>query len=85
VVVWAIASTEAESQVAAFAEYFDLDLPVLMDADGSVHAKYNMPMAFPTGAYPQEWLIDTEGKIHSWSNRFDADVVISSIEALLEE
>ena len=83
--MWAIASREAETQVEAFVDYLDLDLPVLYDGDGSVHAKYNMPMAFPTGAYPQQWIIDTEGKIHSWANRFDADVVTATLDDLLEE
>ncbi len=83
--VWAIASREDEALVRAWAEDLDLDLPVLLDTDGAAIGQYNMTMAFPTGAYPQEWLIDREGKIAYVANRYQADSLIAAIEDALEE
>ena len=38
--VWAIASREREEAVRDWAETFDIDIPVLLDGDGSVAALY---------------------------------------------
>ena len=78
--VWAIASRESEGTVRAWAEALDLSLPVLLDSDGSAISQYDMAMAFPTGAYPQEWLIDSSGKIAYLSNRYQVDTLKAAIE-----
>lgn len=62
---------------------FDVTLPVLLDRDGSVTALYQQTMAFPTGAYPQEWLIGADGVIEYYANRFEVDALREVIEAEL--
>lgn len=62
---------------------FDVTLPVLLDRDGSVTALYQQTMAFPTGAYPQEWLIGADGVIAYYANRFEVDALREVIEAEL--
>jgi peroxiredoxin len=85
VVVWGIATRESAEEVREWAELFDIDIPLLLDADGAVSALYQGTMAFPTGAYPQEWLIGTDGVILHYANEFEVDVLIALIEAELAE
>lgn len=58
-------------------------MPILSDADGSVSDDYRMTMAYPTAAYPQQWLIDDEGQIVFFTNRYDHDALVEKIEAIL--
>jgi peroxiredoxin len=58
-------------------------LPVLLDSDGAVISSYPQTSAFPTAAYPQEWIIDPDGNIAYVSNIFDQDEVIAVIERYL--
>ena len=67
----------------SWAESFGITLPVLLDLDGSVSAQYEGTMAFPTGAYPQEWLIGTDGVIEYYSNEYEYDTLVDLIEAEL--
>lgn len=69
--------------MARWVDAFDIDLPVLLDRDGSVTALYQQTMAFPTGAYPQEWLVGTDGVIEYYANRFEVDALREAIEAEL--
>ncbi len=78
--VWAIASNESEDTVRAWAEALELSVPVLLDADGSAMRQYTMASAFPTAAYPQEWLIDGEGKVAYVANRYHVDTLQAAIE-----
>lgn len=78
--VWAISTRESEAQVQRWAETFDITLPVLLDSDGSVTEDYQQTMAFPTGAYPQEWLIGTDGVIEYYSNELEYDALVEIIE-----
>lgn len=82
--MWAIASNEPDEQVQRWVDAFDITLPVLLDADGSVKALYETTMAFPTGAYPQEFLIDADGTIVYYANELEHDALVSVIEAELE-
>jgi hypothetical protein len=41
-------------------------------------------MAFPTGAFPQEWLIDEDGIIVYYGNEYEYDALVEVIEAELE-
>lgn len=78
--VWAIATMESEEQVRRWRDAFDITLPILLDTDGSVTAQYEQTMAFPTGAYPQEWLIGTDGVIEYYSNELEYDALVEIIE-----
>jgi hypothetical protein len=48
-----------------------------------VISSYPQTSAFPTAAYPQEWIIDPDGNIAYVSNIFDQDEVIAVIERYL--
>ena len=81
--MWAIASNESREQVQRWVDAFDITLPVLLDVDGSVADLFETSMAFPTGAYPQEWLIGTDGVIEYYSNELEYDALVAIIEAEL--
>ena len=70
-------------KVQQWVDLFDITLPVLLDIDRSVTADYEQTMAFPTGAYPQEWLIGTDGVIEYYSNELEYDELVTVIEAEL--
>ncbi len=81
--VWAITTRENAETVQRWADAFDITLPILLDSDGSVTQDYEQTMAFPTGAYPQEWLIGTDGVIEYYSNELEIDELTELIEAEL--
>ena len=70
--------------VSAFVESLGLTFPVLLDTDGSVNEQYASQMAFPTAAYPQDWVIGTDGVIVYANNTFEADEMIQAIERELD-
>ena len=78
--VWAIATREDEDGVRRWAEAYGITLPVLLDTDGAVTALYEQTMAFPTGAYPQEWLIGTDGTIEYYANELELDALVALVE-----
>lgn len=81
--VWAITTRENAETIQRWADAFDITLPILLDSDGSVTQDYEQTMAFPTGAYPQEWLIGTDGVIEYYSNELEIDELTELIEAEL--
>lgn len=62
-----------------------LTYPVLLDENGSVIAQYSQQMAFPTGAYPQDWVIGRDGTIVYANNRFELAELINAVERALAE
>lgn len=83
--VWGIASREDEQTVATYAEQLGLTYPILLDRDGSVGEVYQQYMPFPTAAYPQDWIVDAEGRIVYVNNAFDLDALEAALERSLEE
>lgn len=81
--VWAIASREDEGTLRAWRDAFDIETPILIDRDGAVAALYQGTMAFPTGAYPQEWLVGTDGIIEYYANEYEYEALAAVIEAEL--
>ena len=65
-----------------FAEQYGITFPLLIDNKG-VHDQYNQEMAFPTAAYPQDWVIGTDGTIIYVNNGFELDAMLSAIESQL--
>ena len=82
--MWAIATFEGAEGVQRWVDAFGITLPVLLDLDGTVTAEYEQTMAFPTGAYPQEWVIGTDGVIEYYANTFEVDALRSIIESELD-
>jgi peroxiredoxin len=81
--VWGIAVQEPADLVTRFRDAYDVGLPLLLDADGSVHALFEQAQPFPTGAFPQEWLIGKDGTIVWKSNRYEPDELKAAIDAAL--
>ena len=83
VVVWGIASSEVDEVVARFADTLGLTFPILLDRDGSINERYAQQQAFPSAAYPQDWVIGTDGVVVYSNNAFDLDAMRAAIEAEL--
>ncbi len=82
-VVWAIASADGESDLKTFAEQYGITLPILIDNQG-VHNQYAQQTPFPTAAYPQDWVIGTDGTVVYMNNGFELEAMLSAIEAELD-
>ena len=61
-----------------------LTYPVLMDPNAEVHREYAQQMAFPSAAYPQDWVIGTGGTVIYMNNGFELDAMISAIQGELD-
>jgi len=85
VVVWGIASEDSEENVIPYVEYLGLSFPILMDPGGVVHQGYAQEFAFPTAAYPQDWVIGTDGLVVYANNRFELGDVIGAVEQELSD
>ncbi len=81
-VVWAIADQEHDdgAQLRTFVEYLGLEMPVLWDQGGAVHSLYPIEQAFPSAAYPQQWLVGTDGNIAYVANELDHDALTAAID-----
>lgn len=83
VVVFGVFSMESREQVQAWTEGFGVSFPVLLDTDGRVKAAYEQQMPFPTGAYPQDWVVGTDGLVVYQNNRWDLQAIEEAIQAEL--
>ena len=83
-VVWGIASQEPSDTVESYVDNLGLTYPILLDEDGGVNATYQQTAAFPSAAYPQDWLIGTDGVIIYVNNGFEVDAIITAIEQELD-
>ena len=82
--MWAIASEEnSVDAAAAFADALDLTMPVLYDEGGAVHADYVTLSEVPAAAYPEEWIIGSDGLVIYHAAHYDSGAVIDVIEAAL--
>lgn len=82
--VWGITSQEDASVVQTFVDQYGMTFPVLLDADGSVGRDYRQDPAFPSAAYPQDWVIGTDGRVAYVNNGFELDAMQTAIENELE-
>ncbi|MFT5583325.1 MAG: peroxiredoxin [Cognaticolwellia sp.] len=80
--VYAI-SNETSSTLKDYRDYLGLTLPILVDTGDVTRQQYRLKFPFPTGAYPQDFLISGEGKIIYQNNRFEAEAMKAAIEAEL--
>ena len=60
-----------------------LTLPILLDPGGATRKQYEMVNAFPTAAYPQQWLIGVDGTIVFFNNELEHEALTNAIEAEL--
>ena len=69
-------------------DYIDalgVEYPVLIDPTGEVDRLYNLEFAFPTGAYPQGYVIGTDGRVVYASNEPDVEAIEAAVQAELAE
>ena len=76
-------SQENREQVLRFVEQYGLSFPILLDTDGSVKREYEQTEAFPTAAYPQDWVIGNDGLVIYKNNHFEWDAMVHAIESQL--
>ncbi len=74
-IVWGIASQEDAGRVRSYTESMGVTFPVLLDSTGDVNRLYDLAFAFPTGAYPQDFVVGTDGRIVYASNEPDVEAI----------
>jgi peroxiredoxin len=85
VVVWGIATRENEERVRSYAERLGVTFPVLLDETGEVDRLYDLAFAFPTGAYPQDFVVGTDGRVVYASNEPDVEAIERAVQDELAE
>ena len=83
-VVVGIASQEMQSTVSNYADLLGLTYPILLDESGAVNRDYAQVMAFPTAAYPQDWVINDEGVVVYANNRFELAELTAAVDSQLD-
>lgn len=83
--VWGIATREPEERVRPYVESLGVTFPVLLDETGEVDRLYDLEFAFPTGAYPQDFVVGTDGRIVYASNEPDVEAIERAVARELEE
>ena len=58
---------------------------MLIDENSGVHDQYSQPEAFPSAAFPQDWIIDKNGFIVYVNNGFEVDAMQTIIDNELQE
>ncbi len=80
-VVWAVGD-DTEDAIRQFDEQLELDLPVLLDTDGAVHDLYDEIWPYQQQAYPQQWILDRDGRVVYVAADFDYGEVVGVLEEL---
>lgn len=82
--VFAISSTDDLETLQRFRDQMGITFPILHDADGSVSAQYTQLKAEGVAsAYPEDWVIGSDGRVAYVNNGYDPDQMIAIIEAEL--
>lgn len=82
--MWGVASADPPRDLHDYADTLGLTFPILLDEGGVVHADYAMASAFPSAAYPQDWVIGPDGRIAYANNAFEPDEIRLVLDMLLE-
>ena len=82
--VWGIAVREPPQTVQTFVDSLGLTFPILLDRNGDVDRMYDLEFAFPTGAYPQDFVVDPQGRISYASNEPDVEAIEAAVVRGLE-
>ena len=75
-----IATQEPSQVVQEYVSQFGLTFPILLDQNGSVHADYQQQSAFPSAAYPQDWVIGPDSRILYRNNGYELDAILSILD-----
>ena len=82
--VWGIATNEPAANIRTYVEHLGLTFPILLDPNGAVHQNYQQTSAFPSAAYPQDWVIGADATIIYVNNGFELDAMRVAIESQQE-
>ena len=83
--VWGIASRESAETVQRFVDQYGMTFPILLDTDERVNNTYAQEMAFPSAAYPQDWVIGTDGVVVYANIGFELDAMVAALERELAD
>jgi len=83
--VFAVSSYEEEWVLRSFRDQLGLTFPVLVDEEGTIYEQYRQQAAFYLASYPQDWVIDGDGRVAYADNEYHPDAVRATIERLLED
>ena len=83
--VWAIASREDQATLESFRDALGIEMMILHDETGQVFEQYRLQSPFPTGAFPHDWVVGTDGTFVYYNNRFDQAAMVAAIESELNE
>ena len=83
--MWGIATREDAERVRTYADSLGVDFPVLLDETGDVDRLYDLAFAFPTGAYPQDFVVGTDGRVVYASNQPDVEAIERAVVAEMDE
>ena len=78
--IWAIATREPADLAERFRDEFGIELPILLDRDGAAFDAYQTTFAFPTGAYPQQFVVGVDGTIVYYGNTLQYETLVDVIE-----
>ncbi len=79
VVVWGMVNQEPEDVVESYADALGLTYPILLDEDGEVSRLYDQQFAFPTGAFPKDYVIDVDGRVIYANNEPDVEAIEAAV------
>jgi peroxiredoxin len=81
--MWGIADDDA-AELRDIWQELKLSFPVFPDPDSDVHITYPMTQALPSTAYPQHWVVDSDGVIVYASNHLNPGALRAAVRSALE-
>ncbi|MBN2537465.1 hypothetical protein JXB37_04210 [candidate division WOR-3 bacterium] len=69
------------NQLSEFIDVFKMRYVGLIDPTSSLYGSWRVPQ--PEAPYPQDYVIDQQGVVRYWSDQFDPQAVMATIDRLL--
>jgi hypothetical protein len=69
------------NELSEFREVFGMRFLGLIDPSSGVYNSWRVPD--PTAPYPQDYIIDQQGRVAYWNDQYDPQAVIATIDRLL--
>ena len=76
---------DSRNELERFRDQLGIEFPILYDDTGEVHAQWLQDVAFPSAAFPQDWLVDPEGRVAYANNTYEPDEIRSLLDAWFAE
>ncbi|UCG43525.1 MAG: hypothetical protein JSU73_02605 [candidate division WOR-3 bacterium] len=68
-------------QLSEFTDVFGWRSVGLIDPSSSLYSSWRVPQ--PLAPYPQDYIVDQDGVVRYWSDQYDAQAVIQTVDRLL--